>query len=139
MQLPKWSMAAAEAPPPSGYLTLIPLSGVCGAGALTHPTVSAPVNDSNLKPPFLPSWPPPADARLQPRDSRITALLLLCFACVVAGAVFVSVPRGFSIGEVRRVACLHSCPALPSLQAPLTTPNRAAAGLRRRLRCTRIA
>ena len=58
--------AAQEPPPPSGYLTLIPLS----------------------------------DARLQPRDTRLTAAFLLLFACVVAGAVFVVVPRGVSVGEI---------------------------------------
>lgn len=61
-----WARQAQEAPPPSGYLTLIPLS----------------------------------DARLQPRDTRLTAAWLLLFALFVAGAVFVTVPRGVSIGEV---------------------------------------
>lgn len=61
-----WGGAAHEPPPPSGYLTLIPLS----------------------------------DARLQPRDTRVTAAFLLLFACVVAGAVFVAVPRAVSVGEI---------------------------------------
>lgn len=61
-----WARPAAEPPPPSGYLTLIPLS----------------------------------DARLQPRDTRLTAAFLLLFACAVAGAVFVAVPRGVSVGEI---------------------------------------
>ncbi len=52
-----WSRQAQEAPAPSGYLTLIPLS----------------------------------DARLQPRDTRLTAAWLLLFALFVAGAVFVTV------------------------------------------------
>lgn len=43
---------------------------------------------------------PPADSRLQPRDTRLTAAFLLVFACVVAGAVFVAVPRGVSVGEI---------------------------------------
>jgi len=59
-------MPPAESPPPSGYLTLIPLS----------------------------------DARLQPRDSRHTAAFLVIFALLIAGAVFVAVPRGVSIGEI---------------------------------------
>jgi hypothetical protein len=42
----------------------------------------------------------PADARLQPRDTRLTAAFLLLFACAVAGAVFVAVPRGVSVGEI---------------------------------------
>ncbi|KFM27945.1 hypothetical protein F751_5281, partial [Auxenochlorella protothecoides] len=53
-------------PPPSNYLTLIPLS----------------------------------DARLQPRDTRLTVVFLLGFALAIAGAVFITVPRGVSIGEV---------------------------------------
>lgn len=57
-------------PPPSGYLTLIPLS----------------------------------DARLQPRDNRITAFFLLLFALLVASTVFVTVPRGISIGEISVIA-----------------------------------
>ncbi|KAL4854192.1 hypothetical protein ACK3TF_005038 [Chlorella vulgaris] len=64
-QLP-WARTTHESPPPSGYLTLIPLS----------------------------------DSRLQPRDTRLTAAFLLVFACVVAGAVFVAVPRGVSVGEI---------------------------------------
>lgn len=44
--------------------------------------------------------PPAADARLQPRDTRLTAAFLLLFACAVAGAVFVAVPRGVSVGEI---------------------------------------
>lgn len=55
-----------EPTPPSGYLTLIPLS----------------------------------DARLQPRDTRLTAAFLVVFALLVAGLVFVAVPRGVSIGEI---------------------------------------
>lgn len=48
----------------------------------------------------LPSSPPAVDARLQPRDTRVTAAFLLLFACVVAGAVFVAVPRGVTVGEI---------------------------------------
>jgi hypothetical protein len=43
---------------------------------------------------------PLSDARLQPRDTRLTAAFLLAFALLVAGAVFVAVPRGVSVGEV---------------------------------------
>lgn len=50
--------------------------------------------------PLLLPCPPFADARLQPRDTRLTAAFLLLFACVVAGAVFVAVPRGVSVGEI---------------------------------------
>eukprot|EP00887_Chlorella_sp_A99_P006937 scaffold2.g6937.t1 len=66
-RLPWGGTGAVEPPPPpSGYLTLIPLS----------------------------------DSRLQPRDTRLTAAFLLAFALLVAGAVFVAVPRGVSVGEI---------------------------------------
>jgi hypothetical protein len=59
-----------EPPTPSGYLTLIPLS----------------------------------DARLQPRSTRLTAAFLIAFALliatIVAGIVFLSVPRSVSVGEI---------------------------------------
>lgn len=50
--------------------------------------------------PHPPAHPWAADARLQPRDTRLTAAFLLLFACAVAGAVFVAVPRGVSVGEI---------------------------------------
>lgn len=59
-----------EPPPPSGYLTLIPLS----------------------------------DARLQPRDNRLTAAFLAGFALFIAAVVFISVPRSVSVGEIRIAA-----------------------------------
>ncbi|KAL6784479.1 hypothetical protein ACKKBF_B01985 [Auxenochlorella protothecoides x Auxenochlorella symbiontica] len=43
---------------------------------------------------------PLSDARLQPRDTRLTVVFLLGFALAIAGAVFITVPRGVSIGEV---------------------------------------
>ena len=53
-------------PPPSGYLTLIPLS----------------------------------DARLQPRDTRLTAAFLTAFALLIAAVVFIAVPRSVSVGDI---------------------------------------
>ena len=90
MRVP-WARQAQEAPPPSGYLTLIPLS----------------------------------DARLQPRDTRLTAAWLLLFALFVAGAVFVTVSRmlcsqacaraavfgegAHARADMTRLAWLHRC------------------------------
>lgn len=51
-------------------------------------------------PPLRPPPPCSADSRLQPRDTRITAAFLLLFACVVAAAVFVAVPRAVNVGEI---------------------------------------
>ena len=67
VQIPWRATRHEPPPPPSGYLTLIPLS------------------DSRLR---------------QPTDTRITAVFLLLFAMMVAGAVFVTVPRGVSVGEI---------------------------------------
>lgn len=55
-----------EVIPPSGYLTLIPLS----------------------------------DARLKPRDNRVTAAMLLGFAVIVAVMVFVATPRSVSVAQI---------------------------------------
>lgn len=43
---------------------------------------------------------PLSDARLQPRDTRLTVISLLAFAIVIGAAVFVAVPRGIYFGEV---------------------------------------
>ncbi|KDD74939.1 hypothetical protein H632_c975p0 [Helicosporidium sp. ATCC 50920] len=43
---------------------------------------------------------PLSDARLQPRDTRLTVVSLLAFAMVIGALVFVAVPRGIYFGEV---------------------------------------
>ena len=47
---------------------------------------------------------PLSDARLQPRDNRLTAAFLLGFALFIAAVVFISVPRSVSVGEIRVAA-----------------------------------
>ncbi|KAL4515034.1 hypothetical protein Ndes2526B_g03650 [Nannochloris sp. 'desiccata'] len=43
---------------------------------------------------------PLSDARLQPRDTRLTAVFLIGFAFLIAAIVFISVPRSVSVGEI---------------------------------------
>lgn len=43
---------------------------------------------------------PLSDARLQPRDTRLTAAFLVSFALLVAGAVFLTTPRSVTVGEI---------------------------------------
>ena len=84
----------------------------------SHPTPDPPTpsQPSTHRLPFppphrrAPSPPPPAsgyltliplsDARLQPRDTRLTAAFLTAFALFIAAIVFISVPRSVTLGDV---------------------------------------